>query len=314
MEDLEGIWEKLNLNEDENASIDLQLEDSKKISSRGKCSLVGKVCSNRKIGREAVFSTIMKIWKVSKPPSFVEIRPNTFVITFVNQGDKRRILEGCPWLFDNHMFVLKLFDGMSQPNSINFDVALMWVQMHNMPLRCMTRQTGVLIGSSVGNVSEVDALEDDVRWGNYLRVKIDMDLRKVIARGRTVNLEGRKMWVPFAYEKLPKMCFKCGCILHGKMGCVGQGLKQSNTDERDNQFGLWLRASSGNRRSSTGGFKSKEPSTTGGGNEVWQQDNTVADGASVNPSQGKTLGEAGNRGVGNTLMGVGLETSIEFNQ
>ncbi|KAF5472716.1 hypothetical protein F2P56_009410 [Juglans regia] len=225
MEDLEGIWERLNLNKDDNTLIYLQLEDLEKISSRGKCSLVGKVCSNRKIGREAVYSTMMKIWKVSKPLSFVEIRPNTFVITFVNQGDRRRKMEGCPWLFENHMFVLKLFDELSQPNSINFDVASMWVQMHKMPLGCMTRQTGVLIGSSVGNVLEVDALEDDVRWGNYLRVKKYMDLRKIIARGRIMNLEGQKMWVPFVYEKLPKMCFKCKCILHGEMRCARQGLK-----------------------------------------------------------------------------------------
>lgn len=125
MEDLEGIWERLNLNEEENSSIDLKLGNSEKNGSRGKCSLVEKVCSNRKVGKDVVYSTMTKIWRVSKPPTFVEIQPNTFVITFVNQGDKRRVMEGYPWLFDNYMFVLKLFDGFCQPNLISFDVALL---------------------------------------------------------------------------------------------------------------------------------------------------------------------------------------------
>lgn len=111
------------------------------------------------------------------------------------------------------MFVLKLFDSVTQPNYINFDSTSLWVHMNNLPLACMTYQMGVQIRNSMGKVEEVDAPKDDVGWGNHFKMKIEIDLRKAIARGRTIMLDEQKLWVPFTYEKLPKLFFKCGCII-----------------------------------------------------------------------------------------------------
>lgn len=49
--------------------------------------------------------------------------------------------------------------------------------MHNLPLSCMTYAMGEEIGNSLGRVEEVDALKDDLGWGSYLRVKVEIDLR-----------------------------------------------------------------------------------------------------------------------------------------
>lgn len=64
---------------------------------------------------------------------------------------------------------------------------------------------------------------------------MELDLRKAVARGRTTNLMGNKLWVPLTYEKLPKLCFKCGRIKHGMegwKGVVGKGDRL--------QYGSWL--------------------------------------------------------------------------
>lgn len=68
--------------------------------------------------------------------------------------------------------------------------------MHNFPLCCMNRHTSEQIGNTIGKILEVDVQEDDMAWGRCLRVKIECDLRNTIARGRTVNLQGRRIWVP----------------------------------------------------------------------------------------------------------------------
>lgn len=161
-------------------------------------------------------------------------------------------------LFDNLLFVLKPFDGATQPNHINFDYASLWVQMHHLQLACMTCETGVHIESSPGKVLEVDTTEDNISWGNYFRVKIEMDLRKVIARGRTVTLDEQKMRAPFTYEKLPKIHFKCGCIIHREQGCVESGIKQDHSGERESQFGPWLRANVSYRGNYMGSTKGRE--------------------------------------------------------
>lgn len=74
-----------------------------------------------------------KVWKFGKPLEFQEIGSNCFVITFVIRRVKLKVLDGCPWLFDNYLFVLLDFDGSVQPSLLDFDHACLWVQMLNLP-------------------------------------------------------------------------------------------------------------------------------------------------------------------------------------
>jgi hypothetical protein len=92
--------------------------------------------------------------------------------------------------------------------------------MMDMPLACMGREVGLKIGSTVGVVEEVDTDKDEIGWGEYLRVKIQIDLTKPLPRGRKLKYEGKSNWIAFNYEKLPKFCFQCGVISHGKEGCL----------------------------------------------------------------------------------------------
>lgn len=79
----------------------------------------------------------------------------------------------------------------------------------------MTLEIGNQIGATIGRVVAVDAKEDGIGWGNFLRVNIEIDLDKTISRGQTINLKGNRLCIPLKYEKLPKLCFKCGRIIHG---------------------------------------------------------------------------------------------------
>lgn len=46
------------------------------------------------------------------------------------------------------------------------------VQIHNLPLKSMTKETGCEIGSKLGKVIDVDVSEKCVYWGKYLRVRV----------------------------------------------------------------------------------------------------------------------------------------------
>lgn len=59
---------------------------------------------------------------------------------------------------------------------------------------------------------------------------------KAVARGSTIEVEEKKLWVPFTYEKLPKMCFKCGHIIYREERCI---LPRNLDDDKKNQFGPW---------------------------------------------------------------------------
>lgn len=92
----------------------------------------------------------------------------------------------------------------------------------------------------MGKVMEVEVLDDGVGWGQFLRVRIEIPLHKVIARGRIIKLNGNRIWASFKYKKLPRMCFQCGWILHGEVGCDAGPDQRKTREGVITQFEAWL--------------------------------------------------------------------------
>lgn len=111
----------------------------------------------------------------------------------------------------------------------------------------MNEGRGKLFGESIGKVDEVDVKGDGSGWGKCLRVSIEMDLTKPLARGRTICVKGEKLWISLRYEKLLRICFDCGCIVHGNQGCKGE-------TKGHNQYGSWLRAGLRIKKYESGGM------------------------------------------------------------
>lgn len=101
-------------------------------------------------------------------------------MSFATLANKRRVEEGCPWLFDNHIFLIESFDGFTQLRHIKFAKVAFWVQLHNLLMAGMNQYVGEKIRGSLGIVV-VDVDEEVIGWGHYLRVKVIMDLEKSIA-------------------------------------------------------------------------------------------------------------------------------------
>ncbi|XP_035544690.1 uncharacterized protein At4g02000-like [Juglans regia] len=151
-------------------------------------------------------------------------------------------MDGHPWLFDNSLLVLHEFDAFTPTQKLKFDSKLIWVQIHNMPFACMNKECGEHIKRSLGRIVEMGLLVDGIGWGPYLRIKIDLSLRKPLARGRTIcHVQGEKVWLPLKYERLPRVCFDCGCMVHGREGCLFKPTDNFGLFEHADQFGPWLR-------------------------------------------------------------------------
>lgn len=92
---------------------------------------------------------------------FKELCQNFYTITFAIEVDRSRVLEGKPWLFDNYLLALKSLDSTIQPKSMSFNSEVFWVQMHDLPIMCMNRFNGSLIGNVIGSVLDVELKVDD---------------------------------------------------------------------------------------------------------------------------------------------------------
>lgn len=158
---------------------------------RGKSnkSLMGKLCSEKSVGKVILQTTIGIVWKISKIAVFKEMNPNLFIITFNTEVDKIRVLEGRPWLFDNYLLAMRPIDCVLQPNKMAFGSEAFWIQLHNLLVMCMNIFYSSLIGGSIRRVVYVDVEDDDTSWGSYLRVGIEVPLDKSLVRGKFISVK-----------------------------------------------------------------------------------------------------------------------------
>ena len=57
----------------------------------------------------------------------------------------------------------------------------------------MKKECGRQIGSVVGKVLDVVTSEDGCGWGQYLRIRVEVDLKKVLVRGRLISVKGKNV-------------------------------------------------------------------------------------------------------------------------
>jgi hypothetical protein len=238
-DDMTEMWKNFSLTEEEDVDIEVQSEVFEETVAQGQTHAVGKLLADRYVGKETIRSAMIGLWRPTGHLGFKVLGTNIFLIEFQYSWDKSRVLEGRPWLFQGHVFSVEEFDGRTLPSKIAFERVSFWVRMFNLPLACMCQRIGYQLGAALGEVEDVETNEDGFGWGEYLRVRIKLDLSKPIPRGRKLKIQGETTRVYFKYERLPRLCFLCGLIQHGGRGC--EKCQGPNKQGSETQFGPWLR-------------------------------------------------------------------------
>ena len=66
-----------------------------------------------------------------------------------------------------------------------------------------------------GRVLQVIDPDETGGRGNWLRVKVMIDVEEPLCRGRKISFDGNsKVWASFKYECLPNYCYWCGRLSH----------------------------------------------------------------------------------------------------
>ncbi|CAK9140004.1 unnamed protein product [Ilex paraguariensis] len=152
---MEKLWSNFKLLGEEQIDLNIGNQADDVLEEKGRVCLLGRLHTNRPFNRTTFKSTM-----------------------------KKRVLEGMPWSFDNHLLLLT----------------------------------------------------------EYLRVRILLDVDKALLWGMTVRgTDGTKFIVYFRYERLPNVCYFCGCFGHGERDCLVR-LGDQSSNKGPLQYGPWLRA------------------------------------------------------------------------
>ena len=178
VEELEELWKKLSFTEEEDESIALGSSTTKAAKAIGKNCLMVKVLSPKSINIEAFRKNLRMIWKPIKSVQINEVEDEIYLVEFGDGRDERRVMEMRPWTYKKSLIPLKEFEGEQVPKDISLWQSPFWVQIHNLPLKSRTRETGRAIRTKMGEVMDVDVLESGVNWGKFLWVRVQIDVTK----------------------------------------------------------------------------------------------------------------------------------------
>jgi hypothetical protein len=163
---------------------------------------------------------LSKLWQPSHRVTISAIEENRFMFQFYHHLDMERIYQGGPWLFENHMLVLRKLEFGEEPTTVALDNADIWVQVHQLPFGFMNEQIGMLIGSHIGGFIKYDDTNNYSPWRKYMRLRVAINTQEPLKIEWSFEREqGAEVKVIFKYEKLGNFCFVCGILGHTESGC-----------------------------------------------------------------------------------------------
>ena len=181
MDDLAQRWQKLSLLVNEGNKVDLTVK-----KKEGEHVLAAKFLTHRNVNLEAVARTFRPIWRTRGSFEVNDAGNNMVLFDFEFEVDAVKVLMGELWTFDRHLVVLERYDGSTPIQNLQFKSTSIWVQIHDLPFSYLSKEVAISIGESLGAVI-VPKDSSEMRGGNFMRVRVTVDITKALCRGKRVS-------------------------------------------------------------------------------------------------------------------------------
>ncbi|XP_030931069.1 uncharacterized protein At4g02000-like [Quercus lobata] len=203
MDSLEGLWKKLSLLDEEEVGIACP-----KKTEQESFTLAAKFLTKRVVNVESVARTFRPLWRSEKDVQIKDMGDNILFFNFEDECDLGRVLEHEPWTYDKHLVVFEKVTANVPISALAFQFTTFWIQIHDLPVQCLNQETRNAIGNSLGTIQLMTDSESEGGKGNYLRVRVQIDITKPLNRVRKVWHEGSVIGCTILkYERLPNFCY-----------------------------------------------------------------------------------------------------------
>jgi hypothetical protein len=184
-------------------------------------ALVGKVLAPNTLHIEMIKAVLWPAWGNPKGMMVRHMGPNLFLAEFDSESDMDWVMNGSPWVIGKNAVLLKKFDPRVMPTDIVFDKLLLWVRIYGLPFVLMNSKRGGPLAGMIGEVEKVEVDEKGRAWGDFLHVRIKVDITEPLMRCVAMESSSLKRTVFYEvrYEKLPLFCFSCGLLGHSSVAC-----------------------------------------------------------------------------------------------
>ncbi|CAA0818874.1 Unknown protein, partial [Striga hermonthica] len=241
-DDLNSKLKGIDLSESEVTAIELRDLDIKTSAEECEYSLFGKVIGDRKASLLGIRRTMSNIWQIKSPMEVKELKNNFFQFIFGNKEDKKKVVAGVNWIFENQYLILREWEEGLHEQHKTFTELKLWVQVNNIPLNWLCTEVGRKIGKIFNQIQNVIVVKAGGSRGSYLRILVGVDVTKPLPRCASIKLHNSVQQVTFQYERLINTCYYCGIIGHLERACEKRCKDINTGNVKEGQFGDWMKA------------------------------------------------------------------------
>ncbi|KAF4380784.1 hypothetical protein F8388_017138 [Cannabis sativa] len=209
--------------------------------------LLGKLMCNTRLGRKAIQGSLKNAWSSVKKWSWEDRGEGILQFSFQSSTDADNVLLRRPWLVCGYLLVLMPWPSWLTPSEVNFDHTPIWVRLKSIPPFYWNKTNLQELAAKVSNVYELPKhIEKNFARGSFgmgtMRFRATVDLTKPLFSGFYLRRTGLKdLWIQYQYERLPKICFKCGLLTHEHKLCFKNPTVIKNEEGAFfPMFGTWM--------------------------------------------------------------------------
>ena len=207
--------------------------------------MAGKFFTKRVLNVDVVARTFKPLWRPRGELKIRDMGGNILLFEFEDCLDLERVLELEPWSYDKHLVVFQRTLVAEAAPLLDYSHSSFWIQIHNVPNHLLTPETGESVGRMLGRVIQVADPEDDGAGGEFLRVRLSLDISRRLPRCCKLRANGNLVgWVGLKYERLLNYCYWCDHVSHGEKDCEMWLRNKGRLRKEDQQYGEWLWADS----------------------------------------------------------------------
>lgn len=214
------LMKRLKLTSEEATAIILEDENEDDLLSL-EWAITGKVLSPTVLHIQTIMAALRPAWGNPKGMNPRSVGNNIFIVEFATKADKDRVEAGAPWSVGKHAVLINNFDAKQKPSEVCFDKLTLWARIKNPRFELMNKLWGETLGAKLGKVEKVEVDSQGRAWGDYLRIRVTVDITKPLLRWVTAYSKKHKQLETYkvVYERLPHYCFSCGLLGHSSMEC-----------------------------------------------------------------------------------------------
>ena len=144
-----------------------------------------------------------------------------FILHFDVHDDLIYICDEGPWAVEGALLILERWRSNLVIRGLQLNYVSLWVQLHGLPLEYQYPDLAIQMGHMLGVYERIDWDMHIPRNIRFMRIRVRMNPWLPLVAGFMLRLDdGQRVWIQCRYERIHKVCTKCGLLGHTRPQCT----------------------------------------------------------------------------------------------